>query len=350
MARLIEPLREEWIPALSDFLRKGFCVPGGYCDFADPEVLRWKFFDTRGPWNVPRCLVVRENEKIVADVGICTTEFTTPGHSAASSPAAHMTDWLTTPDGASFGAALMLRAFNLAPVQYALGCTPAAARVLLRAGFTEILRAPLYHRIISRGNPAVWRAIHGHQPMLRQAAYFAADLIQSLRRAPSGGNDMVQAERVTQFGEEIQSVLETCSSAITMTSRTPALLNHYLRFPKQNISGWLLKKDGAVIGFGLLALIQKPKLRYGRIVDCFLSSQDPHLWSHSIAALESELRQMKPDLISCYASSERVRSALSENGYFRRGKTPFYLRDSKNLVCRSKPFHLSFLEADLSYI
>src|SRR5436853_153528 len=113
MARAIEPLREEWISALSEFLRAHFCSPGGYCDFADPEVLRWKFLEPRpsgrarllpspDPSKTPRCFVVREENNIVADVGICTTEFTTSPEIHV--PAVHMTDWLTSAQGASFGA------------------------------------------------------------------------------------------------------------------------------------------------------------------------------------------------------------------------------------------------------
>jgi hypothetical protein len=359
MARAIEPLREEWIPALSEFLRAHFCSPGDYCDFADPEVLRWKFLEPRAsgrarllpspdPWKTPRCFVVREENNIVADVGICTTEFTTCPGGEIHVPAVHMTDWLTSAQGASFGAPLMLRAFSLAPVQYACGCTPAAARVLLRAGYQEISQIPLYHRVLSRANSAVWSAIHGRQTALRQSAYLAFDLAQSF--VPSRISTDMVAIQVPEFGPEVSALLASSSFAVTMTSRSPELLNYYCRYPKKNISGWLLKRSNQVVGFALLALIQKPKFRHGRIVECFLGSADPKVWAEAVAALQAQLKQMKPDLISCYASNQTIRSALETNGYFRRGKIPFYLRDPKNLVPRSQPFHLSYLEADLAYI
>ncbi len=348
MARVIEPLREEWIPALSEFLRAHFCSPSEYCDFADPEVLRWKFLESRGPWKTPRCLVVREENSIVADVGICTTEFTTCPSGEIHVPAVHMTDWLTSAQGASFGAPLMLRAFSLAPVQYACGCTPAAARVLLRAGYQEISQISLYHRVLSRANTAVWTAIHGRQTALRQSAYLAFDLAQSF--VPSRISTDMVAIQVPEFGNEVSTLLVNSAYSVTMTSRSPELLNYYCRYPKKNISGWLLKRSNQVVGFALVALIQKPKFRHGRIVECFLNSGETNAWAETIAALHAKLAQMKPDLISCYASNQTIRSALEANGYFRRGKIPFYLRDPKNLVPRSAPFHLSYLEADLAYI
>jgi hypothetical protein len=348
MARAIEPLREEWIPALSEFLRAHFCPPGDYCDFADPEVLRWKFLEPRGPCKTARCFVVRDENNIVADVGICTTEFTTCPGGEIHVPAVHMTDWLTSAQGASFGAPLMLRAFSLAPVQYACGCTPAAARVLLRAGYQEISQIPLYHRVLSRANSTVWTAMHGRQTALRQSAYRAFDLAQSF--APSRISTDMVAIQVPEFGQEVSTLLASSSYAVTMTSRSPEILNYYCRYPKKNISAWLLKRSNQVVGFALLALIQKPKFRHGRIVECFLGSADSQAWTEAISTLQAKLKDMKPDLISCYASNQTIRSALEANGYFRRGKIPFYLRDPKSLVPRSDPFHLSYLEADLAYI
>src|SRR5262249_11688961 len=128
------------------------------------------------------------------------------------------------------------------------------------------------------------------------------------------------------------------------------LLNYYLQFPRHNISGWLLEKDSECIGFALLALIEKPGLRHGRIVECFLRPNELNLWCDALLALRVELERMNPDLITSYASTPWMSEALRRSGFFRRGRVPFLLRDPKKLVDRSRPFHLSYLEADLAYI
>src|ERR1041384_3577994 len=103
MPQAVEPLREEWIPPLSEFLKEGFCQPGEYCDFTDPDVLLWQFFQKRGPWEVPRSFVARQNDKIAAHVGLATTEFLSIGRAQPPVPAVHMIAWLSRAEGGSLG-------------------------------------------------------------------------------------------------------------------------------------------------------------------------------------------------------------------------------------------------------
>lgn len=345
----IEPLQDRWIPALSQFLKAGLCKPGDYCDFAQPEILRWKFFGPRGHWNVPRSLMLRKGDEILAHVGICTTEFTGAGQQSAATPAVHMTDWLSREEGGSLGTLLMLQAFGLAPVQYALGCTQAAERVLRGVGFEKILEAGVFHRVLRRKNPAVWRAIHGKgRALARQAALLACDFAQSFKPAQKART--ISARKVERFDSRVDQLLQQSDYQATITSRSPTLLNYYLQFPRQNISGWLLEKNSECIGFALLALIEKPGLRHGRIVECFLRPNELNLWSDALSALRVELERMDAALITCCASTPWMSEALRRSGFFRRGRIPFLLRDPKKLVHRSRPFHLSYLEADLAYI
>jgi hypothetical protein len=41
---------------------------------------------------------------------------------------------------------------------------------------------------------------------------------------------------------------------------------------------------------------------------------------------------------------------LQKAGFFRRGKTPLFLRDPRKLLPEAKAYHLTHLEADLSFI
>lgn len=348
MPQQIQALREEWIPALSEFLIKGLCHPGDYSAFAAPDVLRWKYLSPRGPWKIPRSLLVMDGESITAHAGICTTEFLSLGKPSEPVAAIHIVDWLSNERSASLGALLMFRAFALAPVQYAFGCTPAAARVLVRAGFEEVAQVPLFHRVVSRRNPRVWRTLHGAGGGLKQFVYRAFDLVQSFRSGKN--NSRLQLREVTTFGREVEDLLGKCAHQLLTTSRSPALLNYYLTFPRNGLKGWILEKNSKPQGFAITTLVEKPGLRHGRIVECFLPEAEPSAWADAVAALAAQLRSSRPDLVSCAASTSWMSEGLQKNGFLRRGRLPVYLRDPQKHLNKSMPLHLSFLEADLAYI
>ena len=56
------------------------------------------------------------------------------------------------------------------------------------------------------------------------------------------------------------------------------------------------------------------------------------------------------DLVSCYGSTPWLAEALRKNGFFRRGRTAFYLRDPRSQVQREASLHLTHLEADAAYL
>src|SRR6185369_12495533 len=95
MAASIHPLQPSAIPELSALLRQQFSPAGEYCDFADERVLKWKFFEPREHWTVPRSLGGFEDGKLVAHVGYNPTRFCTPGKSGVSADAGHISDWVS---------------------------------------------------------------------------------------------------------------------------------------------------------------------------------------------------------------------------------------------------------------
>jgi len=136
---------------------------------------------------------------------------------------------------------------------------------------------------------------------------------------------------------------------VICSSRSPGLLNYYLNYPLGTFSGYLLKDDRPR-GFAILALIQKPGCRVVRIVECFLDEPDAELCAGAISALFKRALEKNPDIISVYGSTPWMARGLQKAGFFRRGKTPLFLRDPKKLLPEGQGFHLTHLEADLSFI
>jgi hypothetical protein len=156
--------------------------------------------------------------------------------------------------------------------------------------------------------------------------------------------------RVDAFGDEIGLVTSKCKMAAVHTLRTPELLNHYLRYPGKNISGWVLKEGNQVRGFALLSIVRQQAFRIGRIADCFLDSLDSDLWHAALHALTNQLIENNADMVVCYGSTHWIAKALKENGFYVLKTSPLLVRDAKKLIPENASFYLTHLEADHAYL
>ncbi len=137
-----------------------------------------------------------------------------------------------------------------------------------------------------------------------------------------------------------------------LTDRAAARLNHFLRFPRQAMSGWeLLDIAGEACGFGLLNVIpqHQGRIRIGKIVDCLVGSTDVDLWHAAISALTRELARQGADLVQAFASTPWMAEGLRRSGFVSRFDLEFNLRDRQGLIPHGVPFHFSPLEADYAY-
>ena len=100
-------------------------------------------------------------------------------------------------------------------------------------------------------------------------------------------------ERVSAFGPEVCEVVAKAERYAILTERDPARLNAFLRFPRQDFSGWHLRDEtGRIRGFALLNLVphDEGRTRTGKIVDCLLDEIDVPLWHAAIAAPRASAR------------------------------------------------------------
>jgi hypothetical protein len=340
MPREIVPLQRAWIPELGEFLRRGFGAPAE-AQFARPDVLEWQYFDDA---TEPRSFVARDNGQIAGHVGLCPTSFVVGRQNVST---VHMISWLASAASGPVGAMLMLRAFQSAETQYALGCSPDADRVMRGAGYRVMQTAPLFQRVL---HPRAWQRLHRRQPAWKRAALVAADWSrQALRGLPEPGARL-ELRRVREFDAAVEPIVEAAARHMAFTSRAPALLNHYLRYPTRSMSGWLLAQGGRARGFAVLNVHDKDGVRLGKIVDLLLEEPSEDLWRAGIAALSGELVAQGAELAWCYATTPWLMAALTSSGYFRRGSAKFYLRDPKRLLPDFGTIHLSLLEGDLAYL
>jgi hypothetical protein len=346
----IAPLEEAWLPELSQFLCDGFQIPANEHIFFSPETLRWKYFTHRHREPGARSFVARDGGRIVAHVGITTTDFYPAGREAGPVSAVHMVDWRSNLSGGMLGTLLMLKAFSRGEVQYSLGTTEAGRRVALSGGFKDLGPVLMFYKVFHPAKRAVWRFLHGRETSVRTATLLAVDLAQCLFRRGSGAAAAaVSLRRVERFGEEVTQLFARRDTAFNWTARSPELLNYFLAFPPGGMSGWLIEAGGKPVGFALLSVVDRAGIRRGHIMDCFVASEDPNLWHAALARLTAQLKSYNCDVARCLGTTSGIQQALGRNGFLRRGRGVLYLRDTGKRLRPDQPFFLTDLEADMAY-
>jgi hypothetical protein len=351
MNRDIRPLAPEDLAELGRFLADGFHAPPD-SDFAAPEVLRWKYLDTdAAELDVPRSYVARdESGRIIGHLGLCRTAFEGRALAAAGGrvETIHIIDWLGSPEHKAVGMSLMRLAHQGAATQFGLGVSQAALVVGERAGYDLRSLVPAYTRVL---RASYWLRAGGLRPWQRGPRLFR-DAATGLIRPPASPRAVIVPRRISSFGSEIAPVVEAAEEYAILTTRDPARLNAFVRFPRQAVSAWhLLDGTGRLRGLAILNIIPKDgdRTRLGKVVDCLLDTVDIDLWHAAFAALTRELASQGADLAQAYGSTPWAAEALRRSGYRSRFAVKFHIRDRQGLIPKDPVFHLTPLEGDYGY-
>ena len=339
----ITPSRRDDIPELSRFLIDGFGVPAAASYFSH-EVLSWKYFDGPGGPSEDSALslVARSAGRIVGHIGICPRQLIVPGGDAAPVSTMHAIDWLGSAGHPGLGTFLMLQALATSRTQYAIGGTAQAQAVFPRLGFErkpslDIFRKVLtpFHRLRAPGKGS-----------LGKWAHTARDLasVWLSGAAPAAGSVRLRAEPT--FTEEIDRLQRHSSSRVATCRRNHSLLNYFLRYPLSGFSGWTIHAPSGMIGCAILKLAPDGRIRFGKIVDCWLDTEDPSCWLGAVAALVDQLRALAADSVTCYAADPCLRAALLGNGFAKSDERNVYFRDKEQSLPRDVPFEFSMLDGD----
>ncbi len=160
----------------------------------------------------------------------------------------------------------------------------------------------------------------------------------------------VDLRRVAEFGDEVRAVGNAFATHATFTERTPERLNHLLRHPSGSLEGYLILDGSTVRGFAVLNFLAQGRARIGRIVECFLDGESIGSWSSAVAAIVAVIADRGVDAIFGCGSTPWSAEAYHERGFVEAFPLESRLRDLTGLVPRAGPFHLTFLEADYSYL
>lgn len=339
----IARLKRDDIPELSRFLVNGFGVPAT-SSFFSQEVLAWKYFDgPGGPSEESPCsLIARSAGKIIGHIGICFRRFVVPGSEASPVSTMHAIDWLGSPAHPGSGAMLMLDAFATCSTQFAVGGSAQSQALFPRLGFEPKAQVVRFRRVLSPFH----RLRTTGQGLFRKwagATKDAASVWRSCRRPVPQNFELRPAP---SFTEEIDALLRQSVPRVVRCERDHLLLNYLLRYPLSGFSGWTIHTSDRMIGFALVKITPDERIHHGKIVDCWLDTEDSSCWQAAVAALLERLRALSADDVTCYATHPLLHTALLWNGFSKSGESNVCVRDKQQLLPRNLPFGLSGFEAD----
>ena len=339
----ITRLRRADIPELSQFLISSRGVPASYSHFS-PEVLSWKYFDgPSGPSEDSVCsLIARSAGRIIGHIGMCPRQFVVSGDGATPVSAMHAIDWHCSPAHPGSGAFLMLRACATSKTQYAVDGSAQAQAVFPRLGFEHKPKLAIFRKVLAPFH----RLRTTDQGLFHKWAGTAKDVVSFWRARTPPLAQTVELRPAPTFTEEIDCLQRQSSLRIVTCQRDHLLLNYFLRYPLSGFSGWTIHTSQRMIGFAVLKITPHGRIQLGKIVDCWLDTEDPSCWQAAVAALIDRLRALSADDVTCYATTSSLHAALLWNGFAKSWERNVYFRDKQQSLPRDLPFGFSMLEGD----
>jgi hypothetical protein len=342
----ITPLRRPDIPELSQFLINGFGVPAN-SSFFSHDVLSWKYFDgPGGPSEDSVCsLIARSAGRIVGHIGMCFRQLVISGDGAAPVSTMHAVDWLGSAAHPGLGSFLMLEAFSTCKTQFAVGGTSQAQALFPRFGFEQKPKVAIYRKVL-----APLHRLRLRQGILRKWAGTAMDIVSASRARTQPVRQTVKLRSTPKFTGEIDCLLRQSSLRIVTCQRDHLQLNYLLRYPLSGFSGWTIHTSERMIGFAVLKVTPNGRTQLGKIVDCWLDTEEPACWQAVVAALVDRLRALSAGDVRCYATTPGLQAALVANGFAKTRERIVYVRDKQQLLPRDLPFGLSEFDADVAIL
>lgn len=334
----ITPLRRDDIPELSQFLIRGYGAPAT-SHFFSHEVLSWKYFD--GPDTLlgdSICsLIARSAGMIIGHIGICPRQFIISGDEATPVSTMHAMDWLGSDAHPGVGSLLMLEALKISKTQFAVGGSEQAQALFPRLGFEQKPEVAMFRKVLSPFH----RLRAPHHGLFGRWARTGKDIASVLRARTRSVPQTVELLPAPSFTEDIDCIQRQSSLRIVTCRRDHALFNYLLRFPLSGFSGWTIHTSQRMIGFAVLKITPRRRIRLGKIVDCWLDTEDPSCWRAAVAALTDHLHALSADDVSCYPTTPSLHAALLWNGFTKWSALNVYVRDKQQLLPRDLTFGLS---------
>lgn len=332
------------LPALAEFLIRIYKFePSDH--HADPQFLEWKYLHPRDGWEGSRSYILEKDGQVVAHCGVCPVTLhlgnENPGNKITVNSVT-LTDWAADPALPGVGIMLYRKLMATAPVSFVIGGAPATRLMLPRIGFRHVGEALTYaawlrpwreFQMRPRNERSILRLLHGVTHPARSS------------RQTHAGWDFAAVDK---FDDSLIPLLNDTQRAWTFCRRTPADLNYVLQCPCLKMQGFLLRRNGHLMGYFMLGK-GKPDWE-ARLLDLMVNSADADDWNAACAAV-TKAAVLDPEVcrIRALATFPILSHALASNGYWRQYKEPIMIYDPANLSDQALPVSFQLIDGDAGY-
>jgi hypothetical protein len=304
---------------------------------ADPQHLRWKYWQPRADWVRPRSFVIASGSELIAHAGII------PGSCAWGTRRVmtiYVIDWLARRGEGGTGAMLMKHVGQMADALLLVGGSAETQRIAPHIGFRPAGTAtgyarPLFPLRLLRGG-ATWKLL----PRLARAVGR-----RSAAAAPEAGwrTRRLAGEEVS----EIASVVPQPAHGTAVTERSVDLFRYVLACPIVPMQLYGVEKTGRLRGYFLLASAPGQV----RIADCWMDSAEPADWRALIlCALEQAKRDPQAAEVVICASDRLLSGSLEACGFHARFSSPIQVRPLRDDAMPEGTLRVQMLENDSPYL
>ena len=321
--------------ALTRFLISAFHSTAD-APFVDPNLLAWKYFESRPGHVGSRSYIFRQGEKIVAHGAVYPVSFLTGNGEVTS---CRVIDWAADVRAPGAGLSLFRNVAAMRDSALAVGGTPQTLEILPNVGFEHRGNLDIYARVVRPARQVLAQRWRNWKVPLR----FARNFCWSLRPYSSRCGHW-SATRVESFDEALSPVIDSRRSAPwSIGNRSIPLLNYYLRCPVGNVTGFLLFRNSRLQGYFILSSLAGQS----RIADLWITSPNPDDWSAAIG-LAARVAAADPACVEIMAagSVDLVRRAFESNGFVMRRRDPILILDPRESLPKAVPLFLTLIDGD----
>ena len=322
--------------AITDLLQQAFQVPAGAA-ILNPELLRWKYYDSHPEWNGPRSYVARDGGKIVAHAGVWPQHIRT---AAAEIPALGFYDWVSHSEYPGAGLQIVKHLLAMNKPMLVIGGADITRKILPRFGFAQMGSVSIYARVLrawkqfrTRPSGSGWR----------EAGLLGRNFGWSLQRSSPHRN--WRAEPVVN-ATEAQFVDLQRESTAAGTMQSASFLDYYRRCPTAPVKLFRLLHHSDCAGYFAFSDVN----RQIRILDLrVVGSQED--WNAACSLIIQKAREERGavELIGL-AATPQLSAAFEANRFQRRDTRPLFLYDPSNVVTPYLPLHIGMLDDDSGFL
>jgi hypothetical protein len=336
MKRSIRPSTPDDAPAIAALFAELGMNPN-----VRAEDLHWKYWVSRPDWPGPRSYVLTSDGEIIAHGALIPGAILTTDNRTTT---AHVIDWVARRGQGGAGVALMKHIGQQVDSLLAFGGSDDTLRILPHIGFraagtvTGYARPLFPLRILKSDVRIHWRLL----PRL------ARNLFWKLMAA-RGERSAWRAARVSGATElaRLARCLPGPVNGTTVLERSPELLGYMLDCTILRTALYTMEKGGEVGGYFMLAIAPGQV----RIIDCWMSSQDPADWR---AMINAAVAQARPDPeaseVVLWASNALQHAVVQSCGFRARFHLPMQIRVTGGTPVNSVGLNVQMLDNDAAYL